>query len=327
MTVNIRGYEVLIDDEDYEFIKAHNWQVGCPSKLPYFWFAKRNKEKRNHYALHRLLLNAPEGSVVDHINGNTLDNRKANLRITDWKGNARNHCLASNNTSGYRGVIYSKSKNRWRAVIQLKNHPLQLGYYPSKEIAAYVYEEASKIVFGEYYRDLNVSPEITIPTWHIAPCKAQKNGRGWFSKIKFNSYPHYMAGYETEAELQEAYKKLRAEIDIRKSLENANDKIRKIMGITVSSEKIKGLADILKPKEREPMQFVCKNCGKIFFSMKYHARCCCKKCAQAFYYKEKRVKHIHKCLYCGKEFTGMKKRRFCNRRCSNRSRINNRRLP
>jgi hypothetical protein len=293
MKINIRGYEVLIDDEDYERVKSHNWFACTPGTLTYFFFSKRKNGKRHQYRLHRFLLNAPEGSVVDHISGDTMDNRKANLRITDWKGNARNHGMNSTNTSGYRGVIFSKSKNRWRAVIQTIKNPLHLGYYPSKEIAAYVYEEASKIIYGEYYRDLNITPEITIPTWHITPCKAQKNGRGWFSKIKYDGDTHYLAGYETEEELQAAYKELRARIDINKSLENANEKIQKVMGRTVNPEKINALKDALKPEKREPIQFTCKNCGKAFTSMKYFAMFCTRKCAahhwQTHHKKSKKV--------------------------------------
>lgn len=252
--------------------------------------------------------------MVHH--GNTLDNRKANLRITDWQGNARNHGISCTNTSGYRGVIYSKQKNRWRAVIQTIKNPLHLGYYPSKEIASYVYEEAAKIIFGEYYRDLNISPEITIPTWHIAPCKAEKNGRGWFTKIKYNSYPHYLSGYKTEDELQEAYKKLRAEIDIKKSLENASRKIRRLMGGQSKSEKTDGLATELKPEEREPIQFTCKSCGKVFHSMKPHSKFCTKKCGNIYRQKEYLYRYEHKCEHCGKDFLGNKRRRFCSRKCS-----------
>jgi len=321
MIVNIKGYEVLIDDEDYEKIKAHNWQAVTPGKLTYFFFGKRNKGKKHYFRLHRFLLNATKGSIVDHINGDTLDNRKANLRITDWTGNARNHGMNCTNTSGYTGVIFSKHKNRWRAVIYVNRKSVHLGYYPSKEIAAYVYKEAAKIIYGEYYRDLNISPKITIPTWHIAPCKAKKNGRGWFAIIKYDGESHYLAGYETEEELQEAYKKLRAEIDIKKTLEMANEKIQELMGNTVSSEKINNLADTLKPVKREPLQLTCKNCGKIFYSMKHHALCCCDKCTSAYWYKEHGIKHSHKCEYCGKEFTGAKRRRYCCRSCAAKAKI------
>jgi hypothetical protein len=286
MKINIRGYEVLIDDEDYEKIIQHNWFPCTPGKLTYFFFYERENGKRHYYKLHRFLLNAPEGSVVDHIDGNTLDNRKANLRITDWKGNARNHGLSSTNTSGYRGVKYDKEKNRWRATIQIKENHIHLGYYPSKEIASYIYEEATKIIFGEYYRDLNISLEITIPTWHITPCKAQKNGRGWFTIIKYDGESHYLAGYKTKNELQEAYKKLRAKIDIKKTLKKVNEKIMKIMGNLESSEKINNLENSLRQEKRASIQFTCKNCGMIFYSMKYHAKYCSKKCGTKYRYKK-----------------------------------------
>jgi hypothetical protein len=318
MTVNIKGYEVLIDDEDYELVKAHVWNVSKHKNLVYFWYNKRISKKDNRYLLHRLIINAPEGSITDHINRNTLDNRKANLRITDKIGNARNRVMSSNNTSGYRGVIFDKRVNQWGARIEIYGKLYCLGYYPTKEIAAYVREEAAKIIHGEYYSDMKLSLDLTIPLWH-KPCKAQKNSSGWHTRIKHNKKCYSLTGYKTEAELQKAYKKIRAEIGIKNSLESANETIRKAMGGMASSKIISNLADTLMPQKREPMQLVCKNCGKTFYSMAYHAKYCCQRCYEVFYYKEYMSKHKHTCLHCGKEFTGLKNQKYCSLSCARKA--------
>ena len=322
MKINIRGYEVLIDNEDYEKVMAHNWLPNKRVRGAYFrYFIKRENGKQIYSSLHRYLINAPNGSIVDHINGDILDNRKSNLRITDALGNSRNHGMNKTNTSGYRGVVYSKSLNRWRAIISMRPKPIHLGYYPSKEIAAYVYEEATKVIFGEYYRDLNISPEIVIPTWHIKPCKAHKNSRGWYTTIYCGfKNAKYLTGYATETELQEAYKKLRAETDIKILLEKISKKIKALMGDNIEPHNINDLATQLKTEEkREPIQITCKNCGKVFFSSKVFTVFCCRSCSRDWHYRECARKHKHTCEFCGKEFEGAKRSRYCTISCATRA--------
>ena len=120
-------YKVLIDTDDLpKFIEdGGSWCVDLPynyeepARKPY---AIRNasspRGKRKFVKMHREITNAPKGTVVDHINGDTLDNRKSNLRVTDTFGNAQNILEASrNNKCGELNVYYNNYDKTWVASI------------------------------------------------------------------------------------------------------------------------------------------------------------------------------------------------------------------
>src|SRR4051812_31593824 len=82
----INGFSVLVDAEGYESLSRLTWSVVWPNsrcKHVYFYTTKQVKGVRVMPRLHRLIAKAQPGQIVDHINGDTLDNRKANLRIVD----------------------------------------------------------------------------------------------------------------------------------------------------------------------------------------------------------------------------------------------------
>ena len=131
--------EVLIDAEDWNRVKEHKWFLHQPKDKIYV------ATGAEHRYLHRLIMNTPSGMVTDHINGNTLDNRKVNLRVCTVAQNARNRNKNKNNVSGYIGVSFrpkAKGRNRWEARCGVKgpedkrskNH--YLGLYETAEEAA-----------------------------------------------------------------------------------------------------------------------------------------------------------------------------------------------
>lgn len=133
----------LIDSEDVEKIKQYKWcysngYVGC-HKL---------KDR-----LHRFILELKDDEVVDHINGNKLDNRKCNLRICSQQQNTFNTCINSNNTSGYKGVTWDKKRNKWIAQIMVNYKHIYLGRYENIEDAIKSRKDAELKYFGEYRRD------------------------------------------------------------------------------------------------------------------------------------------------------------------------------
>ena len=92
--------------------------------------------KRICLPLHRVILNAKKGQVVDHIDGNGLNNRRGNLRITSHTGNCVHKIgLASNNTSGYRGVYWHNRAKKWTVQIMIYGRKINLGYYTDKQLA------------------------------------------------------------------------------------------------------------------------------------------------------------------------------------------------
>jgi hypothetical protein len=100
-------------------------------------------------ALHRIIMQAPPGMLVDHINGDTFDNRRANLRICTSAENARNS-RGKNGISGFKGVYPANS--RWSAVINVDGRQIYLGVFASKEKAARAYDRAAIEHHGEFAR-------------------------------------------------------------------------------------------------------------------------------------------------------------------------------
>ena len=95
-------------------------------------------------------LEFPEGMEVDHINGNSLDNRKSNLRICTHKENVRNQKLSAANTSGYRGVSWNKASKKWEAYIKVNQKRIYLGKFVDILDAARAYAKKAKECFGEF---------------------------------------------------------------------------------------------------------------------------------------------------------------------------------
>jgi hypothetical protein len=127
-----QGKVAIVDAEDYESLSAHRWLV---TSLKY---AVRRFGGRPVY-MHRIILNAPKGIQVDHINGDGLDNRRENLRLATNAQNGRNRKAQKNNTSGFKGVTYSHQEKHWRAQIMANGRNIYLGYFtcPVKAHAAY----------------------------------------------------------------------------------------------------------------------------------------------------------------------------------------------
>lgn len=160
-----KGEPFLIDAEDYDRIKG------------FYWRKSQNKGYIETFAdhkrtlLHRLIMNAKEGEVIDHINHQTADNRKANLRVVTMMQNAINRKTRSTNTSGCTGVCYHKGGGRkhWRAQITVDKKVIHLGAYETYEEAVIVRKAAEDRYFGEYSYDnsmaaglLQESPTIDV---------------------------------------------------------------------------------------------------------------------------------------------------------------------
>ena len=89
---------------------------------------------------------------VDHINGCKWDNRACNLRECSQSENMANQGIAAHNTSGFKGVHWSKAANKWVAQIRVRGKNDHLGVFETKELASAAYEKAAKEAFGEFAR-------------------------------------------------------------------------------------------------------------------------------------------------------------------------------
>lgn len=150
-------YETIIDTEDLDRLIKFNstWHTfySITAKTNYVAATKRIEESNryNTVYLHRLLIDAPPNSYVDHINHNTLDNRKKNLRITTNDKNTRHRkSKNSNNKSGYRNVCWSEYDNKWIVQLQLNGKNTVLGYFKDVDEAGKFAEEMRKKYYKNY---------------------------------------------------------------------------------------------------------------------------------------------------------------------------------
>ncbi len=98
--------------------------------------------------MHRLILSADKTQQVDHINRNGLDNRRDNLRFATPSQNIYNRGLQENNTSGFMGVVWNASANKWQAQIGVNNRLKYLGLFLTKEDAGDAYLKAKSQLSG-----------------------------------------------------------------------------------------------------------------------------------------------------------------------------------
>jgi hypothetical protein len=152
-----QGYAALVDDEDYEWLSHYRWRYN--SKGYAVHYTRVNGERKTVF-MHRLILDAPRGLQVDHINRDRLDNRRANLRFATRSQNQANKERQKNNTSGYKGVNWHAG--RWAARIRVNRRRVHLGQYDDPETAALVYDAAARRFYQEF-AGLNFPQRATPP--------------------------------------------------------------------------------------------------------------------------------------------------------------------
>ena len=144
------GEVALIDAADAERILPHPWRLHPDG------YAVRPRRAADgpgpaQIYMHRVIMDAPAGVPVRRRNESRLDNRRANLRLATLSQSRADARLRGDNTSGYRGVTWSK-RGRWQAQIQVAGKRHFLGYFASKEAAARAYDAAAREAFGEFAR-------------------------------------------------------------------------------------------------------------------------------------------------------------------------------
>lgn len=132
---------VLLDSDTYDNIiknkfKLHlMWNRCIKGFYVQFWM------NRKKILLHRYIMNCPHDMVVDHINHNTLDNRKSNLKVVTQRENLMNN---KRNKSGKAGVCWHKNKNKFIASITVNNKMIHLGYSADINVAIKLREDAEE---------------------------------------------------------------------------------------------------------------------------------------------------------------------------------------
>jgi len=104
--------------------------------------------------MHRVILKTPQGMETDHINQNKLDNRRSNLRACTKSQNMMNQGLTKANTSGYKGIIWDKNREKWMVRLMFNNKNIHLGRYLNIKDAILVRKNAEKLYFKEFANNL-----------------------------------------------------------------------------------------------------------------------------------------------------------------------------
>ena len=132
----------LVDNEDFERINSVKWYAA---RMRNGFYAMRSRPKTGDRLMHREILKCPKGMVVDHINHNTLDNRKKNLRICTPQNNQHHQNVGKANRSGYKGVYLHSRGTRYVAQIKLNRKMLYLGTFDTAIEGARAYNTAAKL--------------------------------------------------------------------------------------------------------------------------------------------------------------------------------------
>lgn len=143
-----KGKICLVDDDVFEEVSKHKWYFHVTSKAGRGYAARREKLTKKFIYMHRIITNAQRGLDVDHINNDTLDNRRSNLRVCTRKENLRNSLKNKDyKYSKYRGV--TKIGKKYWAVFMggVKRY---VGIYNSEVEAALAYNKEATKRYGEY---------------------------------------------------------------------------------------------------------------------------------------------------------------------------------
>lgn len=142
-----RGFVARIDDCDLDAASRHSWYAATIKGLTYAVATVAGYQVR----LHRLLLDAPRGALVDHRNGDTLDCRRENIRIATAAQNAQNRRSTSRRPTPFKGVAYFEGKlNHFGAYICVSRRHVHLGVFSTADAAAHAYDDAARRAYGSF---------------------------------------------------------------------------------------------------------------------------------------------------------------------------------
>lgn len=145
-TIKVKNWEILVDNDDYDELSKFKWRIRKNGNTFY--------ASSCHYGMlfnmHTFLVKSEKGKVVDHKDGNGLNNQKNNLRVITHQQNIWNSRKKNCNTSGYIGVRLEGKK--WRAQIKVCGKNKHLGLFKTLEEAKESYRQAAVEQRGEYAR-------------------------------------------------------------------------------------------------------------------------------------------------------------------------------
>ncbi len=150
-----KGLFAIVDDDAYDLLAQIHWTANRRYNADNKYDAVHNKrfgKSVKHYRMARLIMNPPAHLQIDHINRNTLDNRRINLRLVTNQQNQFNRKLSKSNTSGFKGVSFQPqhSTKPWRAFINIGKKKKHIGYFSTPIEAGEAYDEAATVYYGVF---------------------------------------------------------------------------------------------------------------------------------------------------------------------------------
>jgi AP2 domain len=141
-----QGQNAIVDLEDFERLSRHNWHVQWNPNTKSFYALTSGQ-----IAMHRMILGCKADEEGDHIDRNTLNNRRKNLRkCARFHQNNWNQGPNRRNTTGYKGVNWLPKSRKWQARIRANKKMTYLGLFESAEDAAHAYDDAARRLHGEF---------------------------------------------------------------------------------------------------------------------------------------------------------------------------------
>jgi hypothetical protein len=146
----------VIDEEDFPLVNPYSWctKKGSTKRYVDTYLGKDENGKQKHQVMHRMITDAPKGMLVDHKNGNTYDNRRANLRVcTSRQNNVNRGGPQKGNRHGFKGIWQKNDQKRikrWIGAVRVDGKMIYTGYYETPEEAASARDALAVTHYGEF---------------------------------------------------------------------------------------------------------------------------------------------------------------------------------
>lgn len=207
-----------VDDSDYDWLSQWHWFFQSNRNGNGYAVRKTTRNSKPVWLkMHREILGAPREMMVDHIDGDGLNNQRCNLRLCDASENAMNTKSRIGSSSKFKGVSWDKSLKVWKAYICADKKTTYLGLFANEVFAARVHDTAARKLHGDFVR-LNLPEYAPLTDEEIASCrlKQMKSSRflgvsrhklndSWMAFISIRRKPLYLGSFGTEIEAAAAY--------------------------------------------------------------------------------------------------------------------------